>query len=73
MVDYTPYQSCLEKGLKMIEEQTRAAQIVLDYLEENNSHTIGKLLHWDLFGATTDEEKISKAWELARDYIYYGK
>ena len=57
----------------MTEEQTRAAQIVLDYLEENNSHVIGKLLDWDLFGITNDEEKISRAWELARDHIYYGK
>ena len=57
----------------MNEEQEKAAKIVLDYLEENNSQTIGKLLAWDLFGITNDEEKISKAWELARDYIYYGK
>lgn len=56
----------------MNDEQVKAARIVLDYLEENNSHTIGKLLAWDLFGITNDEEKISKAWELARDHIYYG-
>lgn len=56
----------------MNEEQEKAARIVLDYLEENNSHTIGKLLDWDLFGVG-DNEKMSKAWELARDYIYYGK
>jgi hypothetical protein len=56
----------------MNEEQKRAAQIVLDYLEENNSHTIGKLLAWDLFGRTTDEEKISRALELAKNHIYYN-
>lgn len=56
----------------MNEEQTRAAKIVLDYLEENNSHVIGKLLVWDLFGEG-DYDKMLRAWELARNHIYYGK
>lgn len=34
----------------MNKEQMEAARVVLDYLEENNSHTIGRLLAWDLFG-----------------------
>lgn len=55
----------------MNEQQKRAAQIVLDYLEENNSHTIGKLLAWELLGKG-DDEKMSRALELAKNFIYYN-
>ncbi len=34
----------------MTEEQEKAAKIVLAYLEDINSHTLGRLLKWQLFG-----------------------
>jgi len=53
----------------MNEEQTRAAKIVLDYLEENNSHTIGRLLAWDLFGLG-DSDLMEATWEMAKKEMY---
>jgi len=53
----------------MTEEQRKAAQIVLDYLEDNNSHTIGRLLAWDLFGLG-DDELMSATWEAAKKEMY---
>jgi len=53
----------------MTEEQRKAAQIVLDYLEDNNSHTIGRLLAWDLFGLG-DDELMSETWEAAKNEMY---
>jgi hypothetical protein len=51
----------------MNEEQEKAARIVLDYLEENNSHTIGRLLNWDLFDGS--EESISyRTWLVAKEF-----
>ena len=54
----------------MNEEQTRAAKIVLDYLEENNSHTIGRLLAWDLFGETDPQrdELRFRTWLVAKQF-----
>jgi hypothetical protein len=34
----------------MTEEQIKASEIVLAYLENINSHTLGRLLEWQLFG-----------------------
>jgi hypothetical protein len=53
----------------MNEEQRKAAQIVLDYLEENNSHTIGRLLAWDLFGLG-DNKLMLEVWEVAKNEMY---
>jgi hypothetical protein len=59
----------------MNEEQTRAARIVLDYLEENNSHTIGRLLTWDLFGEEDPkrDELRYRTWLVAKQFeeAYY--
>ena len=51
----------------MNEEQEKSARIVLHYLEENNSHTIGRLLYWDLFDGS--EDGISyRTWLVAKNY-----
>lgn len=54
----------------MNEEQARAAKIVLDYLEENNSHTIGRLLTWDLFGEKDPrrDELRFRTWLVAKQF-----
>ena len=51
----------------MNDEQTKAARIVLDYLEENNSHTIGRLLEWDLFDGREDELSY-RTWLVAKNF-----
>lgn len=53
----------------MNEQQKRAAQIVLDYLEETNSHTIGRLLAWNCFGLG-DDELMTATWEAAKKEMY---
>jgi hypothetical protein len=54
----------------MNEEQIKAARIVLDYLEENNSHTIGRLLTWDLFGEEDPvrDELRFRTWLVAKQF-----
>jgi hypothetical protein len=51
----------------MNEEQTKAARIVLDYLEDRNSHTIGRLLEWDLFDGREDEISY-RTWLVAKNF-----
>jgi hypothetical protein len=51
----------------MTEEQRKAAEIVLDYLEENNSHTIGRLLAWDLFDGR-ENEITYRTWLVAKTF-----
>jgi hypothetical protein len=53
----------------MNDEQTKAAKIILDLLEETNSHTIGRLLAWDLFGSG-DNELMQSVWEAAKKEMY---
>ena len=53
----------------MNDEQTKAAQIILDLLEETNSHTIGRLLAWDLFGLG-DNKLMESVWEAAKKEMY---
>ena len=53
-----------------------ALEIVLADLEENNNHTLGKLLIWAYREETLTNEQaliMFEAWTLARDFIYYGK
>jgi hypothetical protein len=52
------------------EEQEKAARIVLDYLEDNNSHTIGRLLTWDLFGEKDPirDEMRYRTWLVAKTF-----
>ncbi len=70
-MDFATYKPSVAKGLnKMNEELRKAAQIVLDYLEDNNSHTIGRLLAWDLFGeqdAKRDEVRY-RTWLVAKQF-----
>lgn len=51
----------------MNEEQRKAAEIVLDFLEENNSHTIGRLLQWDLFDGR-ENEITYRTWLVAKTF-----
>jgi len=53
----------------MNEEQTKALQIVLDYLEDTNAHTIGRLLAWNCLGLGNDE-LMSASWEAAKKEMY---
>lgn len=60
----------------MNEQLENALKIVLDDLEENNNHTIAKLLIWAYREETlTNEQALQfyRAWLLARDFIYYGQ
>jgi hypothetical protein len=60
----------------MNEELDNALKIVLDDLEQNNNHTIGKLLFWAYYEEKLNNEQaeaVYRAWLLARDFIYYGK
>lgn len=53
-----------------------ALEIILADLEENNNHTLGKLLIWAYREDTLDKEKAElayRAWLLARDFLNYGK
>lgn len=48
-------------------ELDKAYEIVLADLEDRNSHTIGRLLLWDLTGR--DEEVMYRAWVVAKTFI----
>lgn len=60
----------------MNNELKNALKIVLADLENDNNHTIGKLLYWAYYEENLTAEKAElayRAWLLARDFIYYGK
>lgn len=48
-------------------ELDKAYEIVLADLEERNSHTIGRLLKWDLTGQ--EDELMYRAWLSAKHFI----
>jgi hypothetical protein len=48
-------------------ELEKAYEIVLADLEERNSHTIGRLLRWDLTGQ--EDEIMYRAWVVAKTFI----
>lgn len=57
-------------------ELKTALDIVLNDLENNNNHTLGKLLVWAYREETlTNEQALEayEAWTLARDFLSYGK
>ncbi len=49
-------------------ELQKAYEIVLADLEERNSHTIGRLLRWDIEGSP-DDELMYRAWLVAKNFI----
>jgi hypothetical protein len=51
----------------MNEELEQAYALVLADLEDRNSHTIGRLLQWDLTGK--GDEVIYRAWLAAKNFI----
>jgi hypothetical protein len=48
-------------------ELDKAYELVLADLEERNSHTIGRLLKWDLTGQ--EDELMYRAWVVAKTFI----
>ena len=48
-------------------ELDKAYELVLADLEERNSHTIGRLLRWDLTGQ--EDELMYRAWLVAKTFI----
>ena len=48
-------------------ELDKAYEIVLADLEERNSHTIGRLLRWDLTGQ--EDELMYRTWVVAKTFI----
>jgi hypothetical protein len=48
-------------------ELDKAYELVLADLEERNSHTIGRLLRWDLTGQ--EDDIMYRAWVLAKTFI----
>jgi hypothetical protein len=49
-------------------ELDKAYEMVLADLEERNSHTIGRLLRWDIQGDPQDE-MMFRAWLVAKNFI----
>jgi hypothetical protein len=49
-------------------ELDKAYEIVLADLEDRNSHTIGRLLRWDIQGDPQDEV-MYRAWLSAKNFI----
>lgn len=49
-------------------ELQKAYEIVLADLEDRNSHTIGRLLRWDMVGDPQDEV-MYRAWLVAKQFI----
>jgi len=58
---------------KMNDTLENAYALVLADLEDRNSHTIGKLLAWDITGK--EDEIVYRAWLTAKQFIehYEGK
>jgi hypothetical protein len=52
----------------MSDELKRAYVLVLADLEDRNSHTIGRLLEWDITGK--EDELIYRAWLVAKNFMY---
>ena len=52
----------------MNEELGQAYALVLADLEERNSHTIGRLLEWDITGK--EDEHLYRTWLVAKNYLY---
>ena len=52
---------------KAVMELEQAYKLVLDDLEDRNSHTIGRLLQWDLTGQ--EDELMYRAWLVAKQFI----
>lgn len=52
---------------KAVMELEQAYKIVLADLEDRNSHTIGRLLEWDITGG--EDELMYRAWLLAKQFI----
>ena len=50
-------------------ELQKAYEIVLADLEDRNSHTIGRLLRWDIQGDPQDE-MMFRAWLVAKNFWY---
>jgi hypothetical protein len=48
-------------------ELEKAYELVLADLEDRNSHTIGRLLKWDLTGQ--EDELMYRAWLVAKTFI----
>ena len=48
-------------------ELEKAYELVLADLEDRNSHTIGRLLKWDLTGQ--EDEIMYRAWLVAKQFI----
>jgi hypothetical protein len=60
----------------MNEELENALKIVLDDLEQNNNHVIGRLLFWAYYEDQLTEEQAElsyRAYLLAKQFIYGGK
>lgn len=51
----------------MNEQLRQAYDLVLADLEDRNSHTIGRLLAWDLSGR--EDELMFRAWLAAKNFI----
>lgn len=51
----------------MNEELEKAYALVLEDLEDRNSHTIGRLLAWDISGK--EDDMIYRAWLVAKNFI----
>jgi hypothetical protein len=53
--------------IRVLMELDKAYELVLADLEDRNSHTIGRLLRWDLTGQ--EDEVMYRAWLSAKQFI----
>jgi hypothetical protein len=71
--DCTPFCSLCAGRQEYLEDPDLDDAIwkILDYLEENNSHTLGRLLHWEMFGSTSDreDELMFRTFLVARNFL----
>lgn len=71
--DCTPFCSLCEGRQEYLAdpELNDAMWKVLDHLEEYNSHTLGRLLHWEMFGSVSDreDELIYRTFLVAKNFL----
>lgn len=52
----------------MNEQLEKAYALVLEDLEDRNSHVIGRLLEWDISGQ--EDELLYRTWLVAKNFLY---
>lgn len=51
-------------------ELKAAYELVLEDMEDRNSHVLGRLLKWDSTGIDEDDELMYRTWLVAKNFMY---